>query len=94
MERQARLEEKAKEGPVREAGLRYGDALRQNYDIRDPYASLAKAAMAEHAAFRRDREAYDQQIAKTADPQERQFLDLRNRIEGAEYIAMTGDRIG
>ena len=37
--------------------------------------------------------AYDRQIAKTADPQERQALDLRKRIEGAEYLALTGDRI-
>jgi hypothetical protein len=49
--------------------------------------------MAEYAAFRRDREALDQRIAKTADPQERQALDLRKRIEGAEYLAMTSDRI-
>jgi hypothetical protein len=49
--------------------------------------------MAEYAAFRRDREAYDRQIAKTADPLERQALDLRKRIEGAEYLALTGDRV-
>jgi hypothetical protein len=92
-ERQAKLEDKAKEGPIREASSRYAQALGQNYDIRDPYASLAKSAMAEYAAFRRDREAYDQQIAKSADPQERQRLDLRKRIEGADYLALTGDRI-
>ena len=92
-ERQARLEEKAKEGPIRDASSRYAQALGQNYDIRDPYASLAKSAMTEYAAFRRDREAYDQQIAKSADPQERQRLDLRKRIEGADYLALTGDRI-
>jgi hypothetical protein len=92
-ERQAKLEEKAKEGPINDAGARYGQALGQHYDIRSPYASLAKAAMAEYAAFRRDREALDKQIAKTADPQERQALDLRKRIEGAEYLALTGDRI-
>ena len=89
----ARLEEKAKEGPIRDAAARYAQALGQHYDLRDPYASLAKSAMAEYAAFRRDREAYDRQIAKTADPIERQALDLRKRIEGADYLAMTGDRI-
>jgi hypothetical protein len=93
IERQQKLEAQAREGAIRDAGLRYGEALRQNYDIRDPYASLAKAATAEHAAFRKDREALDQQIAKTADPQERQALDLRKRIEGAEYIVMTSGRI-
>ncbi len=93
LERQARLEEKAKEGPIREAGSRYAQALGQHYDLRDPYASLAKSAMAEYAAFNRDREAYDQKIARTADPIERQALDLRKRIEGAEYLALTGERI-
>jgi hypothetical protein len=92
-ERQAKLEEQAKEGPIRNASYRYGQALGQNYDIRDPYASLAKSAMAEYAAFSRDREAYDRQIAKTADPLERQALDLRKRIEGADYLALTGDRV-
>jgi hypothetical protein len=92
-ERQAKLEEKAKEGPIRNAGERYSQALGQNYDIRDPYASLAKSAMAEYAAFMRDRQAYDRQIAQAADPIERQALDLRKRIEGADYLALTGDRI-
>jgi hypothetical protein len=93
IERQAKLEEKAKEGPIRNAGERYAQALGQNYDIRDPYASLAKSAMAEYGFFMRDRAAYDRQIAQTTDPRERQALDLRKRIEGADYLALTGDRI-
>ena len=92
-ERQARLEAQVKEGPIRDAGARYAQALGQHYDFGNPYASLAKVAMEEYAAFRKDREALDQQIAKTTDPQERQALDLRKRIEGAEYIVMTSDRI-
>jgi hypothetical protein len=92
-ERLAALERQAKEGPIRDAGLRYGQALGQNYDLRDPYGSLAKSAMAEYAAFMRDRQAYDRQIAQTADPIERQALDLRKRIEGADYLSLTGDRI-
>ncbi len=93
IERQAKLEEQAKEGPIRNASYRYNQALGQHYDLRDPYASFAKSAMAEYAAFHRDQEAYDRQIAKTADPLERQALDLRKRIEGADYLALTGDRI-
>jgi hypothetical protein len=92
-ERQAKLEAQAKEGPIRDAGARYAQALGQHYDFANPYASLAKVAMEEHAAFRKDREAMDQQIAKTTDPHERQALDLRKRIEGAEYILMTSERI-
>jgi MobA/MobL family len=93
IERQSKLEDQYREGPIRDAGARYGQALGQHYDMLNPYESLAKAAMAEYAAFRKDREALDQQIARTADPQERQALDLRKRIEGAEYIIMTSDRI-
>jgi hypothetical protein len=92
-ERQARLEAQHKEGPIRDAGERYGQALGRHYDFANPYASLAKVAMEEYAAFRKDREALDQQIARTADPKERQALDLRKQIEGAEYIVMTSDRI-
>jgi hypothetical protein len=92
-ERQVRLEQQAKEGPIRNAGERYSQALGQHYDVRDHYATLAKSAMAEHAAFRRDQADYDKQIAKTADPAQRQVLDLRKRIEGADYLAITGDRI-
>jgi hypothetical protein len=92
-ERQGKLEAQSKEGPLRDAGARYAQALGQHYDFGNPYASLAKVAMAEYAAFRKDREALDQQIAGTTDPKERQALDLRKRIEGAEYIVMTSDRI-
>jgi hypothetical protein len=49
--------------------------------------------MAEYAAFSRDQAAYDRQIAQTTDPTQRQALDLRKRIEGADYLALTGDRI-
>jgi hypothetical protein len=92
-ERQVRLEQQAKEGPIRNAGERYSQALGQHYDVRDHYASLAKSAMTEYAAFKRDQADYDKQIAKTADPAQRQVLDLRKRIEGADYLAITGDRI-
>jgi uncharacterized protein YaiL (DUF2058 family) len=93
IERQQRLDEKAKEGAIRDAGTRYSQALGENYDLRDPYGSLAKSAMAEYAAFSRDRAAYDRQIAETTDPIHRQALDLRKRIEGADYLALTGERI-
>jgi hypothetical protein len=92
-ERQARLEAQAREGSVRDAGARYAQALGQHYDFFNPYASLTKVAMAEYAAFRKDREALDQQIARSTDPHERQALDLRKRIEGADYIIMTSERI-
>jgi len=87
------IEQQQAQGYIREAGMRYGAALAAHYDINDPYGSLAKAAMSEYAAFLKEREAYTKQIAEEADPIKRQSLELRKRIEGAEYLAITGERI-
>lgn len=94
-ERKRQTEERAKaaEGEIRDAGNRYRVALGENYDMRDPYGSLARAAMSEYAAFIRDREKLDGQIAKTDDPHERKALELRKEIEGADYMAITSRRI-
>ncbi len=94
-ERQRRAQEdaRAKEGAVRNAHSRYGQALAQHYDIKDPYGSLARSSMAEYGAFLRDRENLDRQIAQAKDPETRQALELRKRIESAEYMAITSNRI-
>jgi ATP-dependent exoDNAse (exonuclease V) alpha subunit len=81
------------EGDIRDAGTRYAQALGRHYTIMNPYESLARAAMAEYAAFRLDREHLDGDIAKAADPTSRLQLQLRQKIEAAEYIAITDDRI-
>lgn len=81
------------EGSIRDAHSRYGQALAQHYNILNPYETLARSAMAEHGAYLRDRERLDQQIAKATDPLERQGLELRKRIERAEYMAITSRRI-
>lgn len=82
-----------RQGEIRNAHSRYGQALAQHYSIRDPYETLARSAMAEYGAFLRDRESLDRQIARTADPLERQRLELRKEIEAAEYMAITSERI-
>jgi len=87
------IEDQQAQGHIREAGMRYGAALAANYDMNDPYGSLAKSAMAEYAAFLKERESYTKQIAEENDPTKRQSLELRKRIEGAEYLAITGERI-
>ena len=94
-ERQRRAQEdaRAKEGAVRNAHSRYGQALAQHYDIKDPYGSLARSSMAEYGAFLRDRENLDRQIAQAKDSETRQTLELRKRIESAEYMAITSNRI-
>ena len=92
-QRQAQEEARAKEGAIRNAGSRYGQALAQHYDGKDPYGSLARSAMGEYGAFLRDREALDRQIAQAKDPTSRQALELRKKIEAAEYMAITSNRI-
>ena len=81
------------EGEIRDAGDRYRVALGQHYDVRDPYASLARAAMAEYGAFFHDREQLAAQIAQEQDPAARQALEVRREIEAADYMAITSRRI-
>ncbi len=91
--RQADIRGQQAEGEMRDAGNRYRIALGQNYDIMDPYRSLARAAMAEYAAFIQDREKLTQQIAREQDPDARRALDLRKEIEANDYMAITSQRI-
>ena len=91
--KQAADEIRAREGEIRDAGYRYGQALGRHYDIKDPYGSLARSAMEEYRTFLQDREGIDRKIAKSADPKERQALEVRKRIEAAEYMAITSNRI-
>jgi len=79
--------------PIRNASVRYAQALGQHYNILDPYASLASAAIAEHASFRSDRERLDKQIDQAANPEVRRALEIRKDIEKADYVALTSDRI-
>jgi len=79
--------------PIPNASVRYAQALGQHYNVLDPYASLARAAMAEHTAFRGDVERFDKQIAQAANPEVRRELELRKDIEKADYVALTSDRI-
>ncbi len=78
---------------IRGAGSRYSQALAQHYNIADPYASLARAAMAELALFRSEQQTLQRAIAAAKDPAARERLELRQQIEGYEYLAVTGDRI-
>jgi hypothetical protein len=91
--RQAQAQGKAAEGEIRDAGDRYRVALGDHYDVRDPYGSLGRAAMAEYGDFIRDRERLTQQIAKEQDQEARQALELRKQIEFNDYIAITSHRI-
>jgi hypothetical protein len=92
-ERRKADERRAAEGDIASASDRYDQALGRNYDVRDPYASLARAAMTEWATFKRQQEDLRKEIAAAKDPQEREALQLRQKIEGCEYMAVTSQRL-
>jgi Ti-type conjugative transfer relaxase TraA len=94
-ERRRASESRAKqaEGDIHDAGDRYRKALGDHYDMRDPYGSLARAAMAEFASFTREREQLNQQIAKERDLETRRTLETCRDIEAADYMAVTSRRI-
>jgi hypothetical protein len=91
--RQAEKDAQAVTGDIRNPHYRYGQALAQHYDMRNPYGSLARAAMGEYGLFLRDREHLDREIARAKTPEARQALELRREIEFKEYMAITSDRI-
>ena len=91
-ERQAEEAAEAREAEIRDAQSRYAQSL-ADYDIRDPYGSLARASMTEYASFRRDREELNRQIAAESDPAKRKTLELRQEIERCDYMSITSHRI-
>ena len=56
-------------------------------------ACSTTATVAEHAAFRSDRERLDKQISQATNPEVRRALEVRKKIEKSDYIALTSDRI-
>ncbi len=92
-ERRQADERRAADGEIASARDRYAQALGQHYEVRDPYASLARAAMAEYGTFKRQQEELRKEILKAKDPEQREALQLRQRIEGCEYMAVTSRRL-
>jgi hypothetical protein len=94
--RQNRLYEQERryvEGDIRNPHSRYIKNLHNNYDWGDPYQSLAKCAIAEYAAFRHEQDTLSAEIANTPDAKLAAVLEVRRKIEGYEYLALTGERI-
>jgi hypothetical protein len=91
--RQAEARGQQAEGEIHDAGDRYRMALGRNYDIKDPYGSLARAAMDEYGTFIKQRAELKQQFAQEQDPEARKALELRMGIESADYMAITSRRI-
>jgi hypothetical protein len=86
-------ERRAAEGQENDAGSRYAQALGQNYDIRDPYSSLARAAMAEYGMFHKQRESLRREAERQKDPGKKTEIELRMKIEACDYMAITSERL-
>ena len=92
-ERQQKDNERAAAGDIADAHSRYAQALGTIYDIRDPYRSLAMAALAEHSSFHKQQDALRREAAAENDPEKRRLIELRREIEGHEYMAITSERL-
>ena len=82
-----------REGQVADAGERYSKALGQHYDIKDPYGSLARAAMAEWSQFRKEQNDLKREAAAERDPAKRRLIEMRREIEACDYMAITSTRL-
>jgi hypothetical protein len=58
-----------------------------------PVAALARAAVAEHERFSRDRALLEEELKLTTDSKLRRLLELRLDIEACDFLAITGRRI-
>ena len=84
---------RSRNGDITDARNRYAQALGDEYSIRDPYNSLARAAMNEYGRFMKQQEALTKQIAEAKTPEDRRSLELRKEIEGCEYMVITSNRL-
>lgn len=83
----------AQTGDIASATTRYTIAVGKTYNIKDPYATLAEAAVAEGAAFKREQAELRGMAAKEQDAELRRMIDLRREIEANEYMALTSNRL-
>jgi hypothetical protein len=81
------------EGDIASASARYSIALGEQYDVRDPYGSLSRAAMHEFAMFHRRQEQLRDEIAKEKDAEKRRIIELKRTVKGHEYMAITSERL-
>jgi hypothetical protein len=92
-ERQDKDAARAAAGDIADAQSRYAQALGAVYNVRDPYGSLANAAMVEYASFHKQQDALRQDAAAEKDPDKRRLIELRREIEGHDYMTITSDRL-
>jgi len=82
-----------KSGEISDPSVRYAIALSHNYNVKDPYATLAGAALSEGAMFKKEQEAFRKEAAAEQDPVKRGQIELRAKIEAADYMALTTERM-
>ena len=92
-ERQQKDADRAAAGDIADAHNRYAQALGSTYSVRDPYGSLANAAMVEYASFHRQQDGLRKEAAAEQDPDKRRLIELRREIEGHDYMAITSERL-
>lgn len=92
-ERQQKDADRAAAGDITDAHSRYAQALGSTYNIRDPYGSMANAAMAEYGSFHRQQDDLRKEAAAEKDPDKRRLIDLRREIEGHDYMTITSQRL-
>jgi hypothetical protein len=91
--RQAADKARAESGEPADARSRYAQALGENFNINDPFGSLAKAAMSEYQAFTKEQQALKEQAANQQDPEKKRMIDMRREIEAHDYMAITHERL-
>lgn len=92
-ERREKEEARREAGEPVDARNRYAQAVGENFDIRDPFGSLARAAMAEYQAFNKQQQDLKQQISREQNPETKRMLELRREIEANDYMAITHERL-
>jgi hypothetical protein len=89
---QENRDKQVRAGDISDAGTRYSMALGQAGGA-NVYQTLANAALAEGASFKREQEGLRKEAAAEKDPEKRALIDLRRRIEEQEYHAMVSQRL-
>ena len=89
---QSNREKELRAGDISDAGTRYSGALGEAGGA-NVYQTLANAALAEGAAFKKEQEALRKEAAAEKDPEKRALIDLRRQIEAHEYMALTSQRL-
>ncbi len=91
--RQTADKARAESGEPTDARSRYAQAIGENFNINDPFGSLAKAAMSEYQTFTKQQQELKADAAKEQDPEKKRMIEMRREIEAHDYMAITHERL-